>query len=132
MLKPEYRAWDEHLKILGKVYFMHDTGADTWEVDYDGNPGEPKTGLVVDRLADFKDRNGGPIYDNDIVAETSWNDDWSERVITNKRHLVSLDRAHRWLADESFGYEGEDLIDPEDTIVVGNIHQNPELLRSNA
>ncbi len=49
---------------------------------------------------------------------------------TVRLDVVTLDRLPRfWLRDEVFGYEGEDLISPEETIVIGNIHDNPELLK---
>ena len=36
-----------------------------------------------------------------------------------------------WLRYEYWGYEGEELIDPKKTIVVGNIYENPELIENN-
>ena len=32
-----------------------------------------------------------------------------------------------WLDGEEFGYEGEKLIKPEDTVVIGNIYENQEI-----
>lgn len=51
---------------------------------------------------------------------------------TVRLDVVTLDRYPCfWLKEEVFGYEGEDLISPEETIVIGNIHDNPELLKGN-
>ena len=39
-----------------------------------------------------------------------------------KIHIVDLDTFRRWLNDEQWGYEGEDLINPNSCKVIGNIY----------
>ena len=65
---------------------------------------------------------GTEIFEGDIVEYT----DWFNGEI--KRDIVQLRSPRFWLKNEVFGYDGEQLIDPEDAKVIGNIYENPELL----
>jgi uncharacterized phage protein (TIGR01671 family) len=98
---------------------------------------DPET---IGQFTGLLDKNGREIYEGDIVREIG--QDCSncppERVcnspecptIWKMRDVVTLDRFRHWLKNESFGYEGEDLISPDDCEIIGNIHENPELLNS--
>jgi uncharacterized phage protein (TIGR01671 family) len=49
---------------------------------------------------------------------------------TSRLDIATMDRFPRfWLKEEEFGYEGEDLVDSRKTEVIGNIYDNPELLK---
>ncbi|WP_027085420.1 YopX family protein [Cohnella panacarvi] len=113
---------------------------------------DPET---VGEYTSLKDRNSKEIYEGDIVQiiehgfdninDIDYFEQWliNERVISHTidedgyidyqyakcNDAVVMDRFPKyWLRNESFGYEGEDLVDPERCEVIGNIHDNPELL----
>lgn len=57
-------------------------------------------------------------------------DRFYEILIEHTHDTVTLNRFPRfWLEGEEFGYEGECLESPKYWRVVGNIHENPELLK---
>ena len=95
----------------------------------------------------LKDKNGKEIYEGDVVRELSedwsftdgWEKEdkrWEDTSLFNPmpmkevtRDVTTMNRFPVfWLEHESFGYEGEDLISPENCEVIGNIYENPELL----
>ena len=105
----------------------------------------------VERYMGFTDYNGTPIYEGDIVAmvkhkgklkgrDKGYNalkrqkrilkeyvgyfGDSMYTFISDEQLSVTLNNAPVcWLEGEDFGYEGEGLVDPKMTVIVGHIHE---------
>ena len=95
--------------------------------------GDPE--WIIMQFTGLYDKNGIEIYEGDIVRQAFPNYSYDEvdgdmaepRWIDKISHIEY--RGHGfWVADESFGWEGEDLWDWELMEVIGNIYQNPELI----
>ena len=90
----------------------------------------------------LKDKNGKEIYEGDILknlsidyesdAQKAWEDsgfDGEQPAPTLESiDVCTLEHFRYWLKNESFGYEGEDLQSPDEWEIIGNIHENPELI----
>lgn len=74
------------------------------------------------------DKNGKKIFEGDLLQQ--WVDDWEawdeEETCPKKKGKIDTATMERfpcyWLADETFGYEGDELESPEDWEIIGNIH----------
>jgi len=107
----------------------------------------------------LRDKNGKEIYEGDIVRKIDFgyakrsdiygldfdewlkvnnvlsyeieDDDFVKYYYVTLVDVVVMDRFPRfWLKSESFGYEGEDLVEPSDCEVIGNIYEHPEMLQA--
>ena len=98
----------------------------------------------VGQFIGMTDKNGREIYEGDIVVRivTACGQCPPEILKCPKdtsvcptremfRDVVTLDRFRYWTKKEEWGYEGEGLEDPEECEVIGNIYENPELLKEN-
>ena len=94
---------------------------------------------TVGQFTGLTDKNGKKIFEGDILQK--WDVDYDKCIELNyiydeepmnatKKDVATMGRFPvYWLRNESFGYEGDDLESPNDWEIIGNIHDNPELLK---
>ena len=60
--------------------------------------------------------------ENEIISEKE-DGDYIDVIYKGKIDIATMERfPSYWLKNESFGYEGEELEDPEDWIIIGTSH----------
>lgn len=105
-----FRAINE---IIKKTYFLHEipdieSKCDVWgdlEIVY------------VRQFTGLKDKNGKDIYEGDILDDNI--------IVIWRKDLASFAlKKDGWMYDHYFG----EAVDPGNTEIIGNIHQNPDLL----
>ncbi|PAD72403.1 YopX family protein [Paenibacillus campinasensis] len=65
------------------------------------------------------------LKDEDVISHEIDDEGWITYKYSRTKDVVVMDRFPvYWLKDETFGYEGEDLIYPSDCEVIGNIHED--------
>lgn len=105
--------------------WMGEDGAEKYE-QVEVNP------ATVGEYTGLPDKNGKEIYEGDVVSWTR--NEWVDLLDTDGyKEVTSIGsivyRHHGfWVAEESFGWEGEKLWDWDRMEVIGNLWDNPELL----
>ena len=146
MKEIKFRAWDKETKTMvysdrsnENVWQVHydfmfgDNGLRCcWEEEYEDNFGYlARSYRELDNIMQYtglKDKNGEDIYEGDIVELTNIGKMWVGGYYKADKFIVDI-KTRTWLKGEEFGYEGERLIDWEDTVVIGNIYENQEIFK---
>lgn len=145
MREIKFRAWDGETMIENALYAEYQHPSKHGDINL---PGHWQTGfsnckkLYLMQYTGLKDKNGVEIYEGDILEKpfdpeytnTKWQD--REIIIKAHRHVVLYDYLR-------CRFRGKAIINPypwnEDIFwphvknnytVIGNIHENPELLES--
>lgn len=121
----KFRVWDEVTKrYLNRAYLAMDSGGALVHVvdgGFEPYSSEEVDGLIIEQCTGRKDRNGKLIYEGDIISGS--NGSINGRYWTFKREIKWDEKkgfsVPNWGSKESWSHWYE---------VVGNIHENPELL----
>ena len=133
MMIPKYRAWLKEHKVMCDVYAIY---FHTKELEVLFSPGWIRAfsfdEVILMQSTGLTDTNGVEIFDGDILKVCDDGGAHNEPVFRDGQALVmnvtyqDFDvSAVAWALD---CYHGSDDDDNEYPVVVGNIHQNPELL----
>ena len=111
-----FRVWSEYWKKYATEAELYmDGSADAIFEDDDGVPHHENTDMVVEFKTGLKDENGKEIYEGDVL-ESTWNGDKAVVVWNN----VEGEWEHYADFNAHSKYGG--------SVVIGNIHEDPELL----
>ncbi len=112
----KFRAWSE----VQKVMFYTDKHLTVWaggaEISVNTNAGKLNGPFIGMQFTGLRDRNGKEIYEGDIVVSDRFpTHDQFESTVLDIRYLNS------WMFGSSMNFNE----------VIGNIYENPELLKTN-
>jgi hypothetical protein len=103
----KFRLWNPQLKFMD---YNEDAVLPSLHSEFKGKPG-----IMIMQFTGLKDKNNNPIYEGDIIKESS----------SGLFYEINF-------SDGNFGYASTclciDSIDEYEIKVVGDIYQNPELL----
>lgn len=118
-MKPQFRAWHKKKKVMGEVELLaHNSNG--WLVMMDGvTLGVKERDCVLEQWSGLRDCNGRRIYEGDLlVNETDPLKEVAAVYWDEKYAMFGI----RWRRGDVLNLR------PFYEIVVGNIHENPELL----
>jgi len=118
----KFRAWDGH--SFQEDFHINPDGLPVLHrYCIYGAPGDPAPQYKLMQYTGLKDKNGVEIYDGDIVCAKC------SKGVMDQIAAVVQESACEWSWGE-YGTIYLALIYHEDTEVIGNIHQNPDLLEN--
>jgi len=113
MREIKFRAWDEGVAGQSPRYF-------TWEqlfkLSVSLRTVFDNGGLLLEQYTGLIDNNGREIYEGDIISIRDTYEIGSGTAIPEP-YIIVVD----WSYSQSIGYD--------DCLIIGNIHENPELLK---
>jgi len=141
MREIKFRVWDKN-----KMWYNVDVCADGFVYAYDKSPiseeaflGSFQTGRVADTInlmqfTRLKDKNRKEIYEGDVIKaspKAESNSKGDKYKIGNRIYLVSYESGSFWIDSEKKDLDVFSFIDINltDFEVIGNIYENPELIR---
>ena len=116
--KIKFRVWDVDAKLWRNFLYV--------DVVTGNVSGNDKTEYIITQYTGLVDKNGKDIYEGDIVGYQTYYTRYKTVYVYD---VVCMRPPTLWLKNEEFGYKGERLIQPCETTVVGNIYENPEMLK---
>jgi uncharacterized phage protein (TIGR01671 family) len=123
---PRFRAWLKNDKKMIEVDEIHFYNG---QLDFIGD------GITFMRTVDkielmqstgLKDRNGKEIFEGDILAVETDDEVINVKVFWDKKHALYMFESKKFNEEELLAELAEDNAYPFE--VIGNIHENPELL----
>lgn len=127
-MKPKFRAWTEEGKVM--YYDVYPFKDDTLLLSYDEIAFDevPARDFILMQSTGLKDKNGNEIFEGDIVKYKSSYKTFTEEVAYNKNlggfGVMDVDTDIIF----TFGELPKDIY-LSSLEVVGNVYENPELLR---
>jgi len=123
MREIKFRAWDAELDFMvnPSAYFVEFDGS-VWFNNTDDTGDElydQSSKLVLMQYTGLKDKNGVEIYESDIVKHKNG---WTGVVAWNQEDCSFISENVKDRIDTAW-------LSPDIQTVIGNIHQNPELLK---
>ena len=114
----KYRAWSKERNRYVTDKDIKDIFCNTYVKNHDLLELEDCSSYIVEQCTGLKDKNGKLIYEGDIVTGFFNNN----KVIWDKGSFC---------VDDGSGVFDELAKSNEDCVIIGNIHENPELLEKN-
>jgi uncharacterized phage protein (TIGR01671 family) len=132
MREIKFRAWDKTTKIMIKNYVESAANGELYVAQFQGSPDKPLPFLDLELMqyTGLKDKSGKEIYEGDIVKWGHAREYSREKPIRIAEVKIDPDiQFHAQVGIFKFGSFAYADTTEKDLEIIGNIYQNPELLK---
>ena len=128
-MKPKFRAWTEEGKVM--YYDVYPFKDDTLLLSYDEIAFDevPASDFILMQSTGLKDKNYNEIFEGDIVKFPEFNGDIYITPVAWDKSCACFGVSFSGKYPVSFDYLEEFYTELKEIEVVGNIYENPELVR---
>ena len=124
----KFRAWDGvKMRFPSRnLYIENYDGCPQWQF---GDDITPMNEWIVMQYTGLEDKNGKEIYEGDIVCVPDYQYDPTNKNAPNELHIVKYADGCYRLGDNFLDSDYLNEYSREDTEVIGNVWENPDLIK---
>lgn len=122
------RFWNKKHSMYEYRHLLNNNGQIHDPCEGGRYPIKDQDNFVIEQFTGLLDKNENPIYEGDILQGFDWNEDYTIRDVPSYKYSIESELSTSCgCCSRIIGWE---INSPSEEKIIGNIHENPELLET--